>query len=456
MNEPIPDHELLEHYRDADSQAAFRTLVERYMPMVEGVCCRVLHDQRDVQDATQAVFVVLALKAKGLRARHGIATWLYKVARTVSIDVLRKNQRHAFKDGAAGDALPDHAVAHHDLQDIDAAIQRLPERLRNAVLQHYFLGRSLEEIAKTESITSSAVAMRLNRARDVLRRSLGSTNSVGALLLLCRPDVSASEAVVGQVVRTVQAAVLGKATAQSSAVVHVAVQLIRKWMWQRAAIACSILLTTGVVVIPILSSHEANAESPVQVRAPVAAIAATPKAPKLLTVQRVHELTAPTESAPAKAYKVAITAIGNTTLSADKLQGRVEAIKVLSFPVEFDPPQTAANNTSVITPTTPTAFETVNTGWTVSLSAKPHGKLVAVYGVADYVEATLVRGGYGAIAGPVYTVSGEVLTTNALDQPKLQTTTTRFHIFAVPGESYDVTLYRGSKTEKHSITVTQE
>jgi hypothetical protein len=49
-----------------------------------------------------------------------------------------------------------------------------------------------------------------------------------------------------------------------------------------------------------------------------------------------------------------------------------------------------------------------------------------------------------------------VLTPNKLDQPKFQTTTTRFHIFAVPGESYEVTLYRGSKEEKHSITVTVE
>jgi hypothetical protein len=51
---------------------------------------------------------------------------------------------------------------------------------------------------------------------------------------------------------------------------------------------------------------------------------------------------------------------------------------------------------------------------------------------------------------------GEVLSVNKLDQPKFQTTTTRFHIFAVPGESYDVTFYRGSKKEKHRITVTLE
>ena len=65
-------------------------------------------------------------------------------------------------------------------------------------------------------------------------------------------------------------------------------------------------------------------------------------------------------------------------------------------------------------------------------------------------------GGYGAIAGPIYTEQGDVITPNKLDQPKLQTTTTRFNIFAMPGESYEVTLYRGAKSEKHIVTVKPE
>ena len=51
---------------------------------------------------------------------------------------------------------------------------------------------------------------------------------------------------------------------------------------------------------------------------------------------------------------------------------------------------------------------------------------------------------------------GGLLTPNKLDQPKLQTTTTRFNLFAVPGESYEVTFYRGDKSEKHTVTVSTE
>jgi hypothetical protein len=186
------------------------------------------------------------------------------------------------------------------------------------------------------------------------------------------------------------------------------------------------------------------------------AVAATPNTRKRLTAQRIAELTAPADAPHPKAYKVEISALGSSKLPASKPEGEIQSIRELRFPTEFEPPQAAATGAPVITPTTPTAFEQVNTGWTVHLTAKAHGKIIAVYGIADYVEAEMVPGGYGVIAGPIYTELGEVITPNKLDQPKLQTTTTRFNIFAVPGGSYEVTLYRGVKSEKHIVTVSTE
>lgn len=47
----------------------------------------------------------------------------------------------------------------------------------------------------------------------------------------------------------------------------------------------------------------------------------------------------------------------------------------------------------------PKEFETINTGWTIRLNATPSGQLIALSGKAEYVEAELMNGGYGAVAG---------------------------------------------------------
>jgi hypothetical protein len=203
------------------------------------------------------------------------------------------------------------------------------------------------------------------------------------------------------------------------------------------------------------------------------AVAANSPARKRLTLQRIAELTGPAEMQPAKYYSVEISALtipspipGQTgkpfpvsdgpariKLPVANPKGTLEFIRELRYPTEFDPPRAANDGSAIVAPVTPNAFETINTGWTISLSAKPSGKLVALSAKADYVEAELMNGGYGAVAGPIYNARGELLSPNVVHQPKVKTTSTTFHIFAVPGESYEVTLYRGDKAETHTIKV---
>jgi hypothetical protein len=188
-----------------------------------------------------------------------------------------------------------------------------------------------------------------------------------------------------------------------------------------------------------------------------AAVAAPPNTRPLLTPKRLAELTAPTDAPKPKSYKIEISELGSASLPEAKPEGEIEAVREFRFPVEFALAKaTAVDGSPSVTPTTPTAFAQANTGWTVQLSATPHGKLVIVFVHAHYVEAELVTGAYGEIAGPVYTERGEVITPNKLDQPKIQTTATRLYLCAIPGQSYEVTLYRGAKAEKHTITVKAE
>ena len=151
--------------------------------------------------------------------------------------------------------------------------------------------------------------------------------------------------------------------------------------------------------------------------------------------------------------RIEVSGLGEVELSAAKAEGDITLPQQAIFPTEYQPLRAAQRGSPLaIEPSTPTNFEKVNTGWTIRLNAKPLGKLVAVSGVADYVEAVAVPAGYGAVAGPVY--SGEtVVTPNVMKMAKVQTTTTRFQVFAVPGEGYEVTLYHGDKAEKHQVTV---
>src|SRR4051794_17401232 len=66
----LSDRQLLERFnnrRDPAGEAAFAALVARHGPMVLGVCRQLLGDRHHAEDAFQAVFLVLARKARSLR-----------------------------------------------------------------------------------------------------------------------------------------------------------------------------------------------------------------------------------------------------------------------------------------------------------------------------------------------------------------------------------------------------
>src|SRR5207237_1440975 len=86
------DRELIARFVAGES-GAFAALVRRHGAMVQGVCRRVLPCVQDAEDATQAVFLILAKKATSTRWQLSIANWLYGTARRVALKLHRTNSR---------------------------------------------------------------------------------------------------------------------------------------------------------------------------------------------------------------------------------------------------------------------------------------------------------------------------------------------------------------------------
>ena len=80
----VTDRQLVEWYtagrHEPAGEAAFTALVARHGPMVLGVCSQLLGDAQHAEDAFQAVFVVLARKARSIRDPDLLGNWLYGVA----------------------------------------------------------------------------------------------------------------------------------------------------------------------------------------------------------------------------------------------------------------------------------------------------------------------------------------------------------------------------------------
>src|SRR5947208_135514 len=74
------DGELVHRFASAHDEEAFAALVDRHGRLVQNLCRRLLRDPSEAEDAFQATFMVLALRASSIRKTDSVASWLYGVA----------------------------------------------------------------------------------------------------------------------------------------------------------------------------------------------------------------------------------------------------------------------------------------------------------------------------------------------------------------------------------------
>jgi len=88
----LSDRQILERFVDRHDEAAFEGLMQRHGPMVLNVCRQLLRDPHDVEDAFQAVFLVLVRKARAIQIEGSLGPWLYTVVHRVAARA-RANRR---------------------------------------------------------------------------------------------------------------------------------------------------------------------------------------------------------------------------------------------------------------------------------------------------------------------------------------------------------------------------
>lgn len=178
----LSDAELLEKFttgrRDV-AQTAFEILMERHASMVLAVCRRSLADPNDVEDAFQAVFLLLVRKASKLWVRDSLAGWLHGTARKVAEqarkDKIKQNKRaHGCMElvSATVSLAEPATIDRDDLRALDEEIGELPDKYRLPIILCYLEGLTHEAVASRLGVPVGTIRGRMARARETLKRRL--------------------------------------------------------------------------------------------------------------------------------------------------------------------------------------------------------------------------------------------------------------------------------------------
>ena len=188
----LSDHILLKRYATRRDPEAFVELTGRYAGLVYGVCLRVLQDEEDAKDTAQECFLELARKTGSVKS--SLPAWLHKLARSRSVDFIRRaSTRRKYEQEAASTAHDGQPAWSEIAPLVDTAIDSLPDRLREPVILHYLHGYTQSEVAMQLGLNQSTVSRDLEKGIASLREDLkkaGVVVTAGALAIMLTQNTS--------------------------------------------------------------------------------------------------------------------------------------------------------------------------------------------------------------------------------------------------------------------------
>lgn len=182
---------------------AFGWLVRRFQDMAYGYACALLSDPTAAADVAQESLITAWRKLDQLSDPSAFPGWFRTIVRRTAFRELKRMRRRPVpedenaestsRDGqvlrpAPGAGFypvvrPDsmlpasktpeyEALRSESIEEVRAAMARLPESLRTAVVLYYVDGYEIVEVAEFLGIGAAAVKKRLQRGRDAMRDEL--------------------------------------------------------------------------------------------------------------------------------------------------------------------------------------------------------------------------------------------------------------------------------------------
>ena len=172
----LADDALLAQYSQGDAAAA-RALTARLTPRVFGHAVRVLGDGAEAEDVAQDAMMRLWKVAPDWRMGEAkVSTWLYRVTANLCTDRLRRKRGVGLDEVDEpldpSPSVSDKLQTRERMNALQAGLQTLPERQRQAVILRHIEGLANPEIAEILEISTEAVESLTARGKRALAQAL--------------------------------------------------------------------------------------------------------------------------------------------------------------------------------------------------------------------------------------------------------------------------------------------
>lgn len=161
---------LVIEYQQTKCSKAFGQLYEMFYEQLFEYVCKITGNTDDAFDITQETFIKAAQELENLRIPITFRFWLFRIAKHMCMKSFRKTSREACDSYEQDDIAQDYSTGEavekdNVLERMSTVLATLSLEEQALLLSKYSDGKSIKEIMETTQLGSSAIKMKLMRAR---------------------------------------------------------------------------------------------------------------------------------------------------------------------------------------------------------------------------------------------------------------------------------------------------
>ncbi|MGB2759527.1 MAG: RNA polymerase sigma factor [Maribacter stanieri] len=173
VHEKYTDLELIEQIVSKNDSMLFGVLYDRYSKLVYNKCLGFAKSNKEAEDLTQDIFLMLFVKLGSFKGTSKFSTWLYSFTYNFCVNYVNRNKERKINDNSVKfdnqEDVPidvtDDLLLQMQVDKLKKALELVDPEDKSILLLKYQDGASIKELEDILDLKSSAIKMRLKRAK---------------------------------------------------------------------------------------------------------------------------------------------------------------------------------------------------------------------------------------------------------------------------------------------------
>ena len=159
----------------AGDRSAYELLVRKHYKRIFLICLGILGNVHDAEDIAQDAMLKGYEQIRTLRDGSKFGLWIARIAKSFCINFIRRKK---YAKRVMAERMIDANQSVNEYDNLQLAIEQLPQETRAPLVMYYFDGQSVKTVAKRLDMSSSGVYLKLRTAIRELHNLMAKQGDV--------------------------------------------------------------------------------------------------------------------------------------------------------------------------------------------------------------------------------------------------------------------------------------